>query len=82
MSSYLLEAYTPASALLEEVEARVRSAAAELSEAGTPVRYVRSIFVPEDETCFHLLDGASLEAVAEAAKRAGISTPRITKAVP
>jgi hypothetical protein len=82
MSSYLLEAYTPASALLEEVEARVRSAAAELSESGTPVRYVRSIFVPEDETCFHVLDGPSSEAVAETAKRAGISTPRITKAVP
>jgi hypothetical protein len=82
MSSYLLEAYTPASALLEEIEARVRSAAAELSESGTPVRYVRSIFVPQDETCFHLLDGPSREAVAETARRAGISTPRITTAVP
>jgi hypothetical protein len=82
MSSYLLEAYTPASALLEEVEARLRSAAAELSESGTPVRYVRSIFVPGDETCFHLLDGPSSEAVAETAKRAGISTSHITKAVP
>ena len=82
MSSYLLEAYTPASALLEDVEARVRSAAAELSASGTPVRYVRSIFVPEDETCFHVLDGPSSAAVAETAKRAGISTPHITRAVP
>ena len=82
MSSYLLEAYTPASALLEEVEARMRTAAAELSESGTPVRYVRSILVPEDETCFHLLVGPSSEAVAETARRAGISAPRITKAVP
>jgi hypothetical protein len=82
MSSYLLETYTPAATLLQELEARVRSAAAELSESGTPVRYVRSIFVPEDETCFHLLDGPSRDAVAETAKRAGISTLRITKAVP
>ena len=82
MSSYLLEAYTPASALLEEIEARVRIAAAELSESGTPVRHVSSIFVPEDETCFHVLDGPSSEAVAEAARRAGISTPRITRAIP
>lgn len=82
MSSYLLEAYTPASALLEEIEARLRSAAAELSESGTPVRYLRSIRVPEDETCFHLLDGPSSEAVAETARRAGISAPRITEAVP
>jgi hypothetical protein len=82
MSSYLLEAYTPASALLEDVESRVRIAAAEVSESGMPVRYVRSIFVPEDETCFHLLDGPSRDAVAETAKRAGISTPRINKAAP
>ena len=82
MSSYLLEAYTPASALPDDIEARVRNAAAEITESGTPVRHVRSIFVPEDETCFLLLDGPSREAVAETAKRAGISTPRITKAVP
>jgi hypothetical protein len=82
MSSYLLETYTSAATLLEELEARMRSAAAELSESGTPVRYVRSIFVPEDETCFHLLDGPSRDAVAEAAKRAGISTLRITETVP
>jgi hypothetical protein len=82
MSSFLLEAYMPASALLEDVEERVRDAAAELTRSGTPVRYVRSIFVPEDETCFHLLDGPSSEAVAETARRAGISTPRITTAVP
>jgi Protein of unknown function (DUF4242) len=82
MSSYLLEAYTPASALLEEIEARVRAAAAELSESGTPVCYVRSIFVPEDETCFHVIDGPSSAAVAEAARRAGISRPRITRAMP
>ena len=81
MSSYLLEAYTPASALLEEIESRLRTAAAELTESGTPVRYVRSILVPEDETCFHLLEGPSSEAVAETARRAGISTPRITEAV-
>ena len=72
----------PASELLEEIEARLRTAAAELSDSGTPVRYVRSILVPEDETCFHLLDGPSSEAVAETARRAGISTPRITEAVP
>jgi Nickel responsive protein SCO4226-like len=82
MSSYLLEAYTPASAVIEEVEARVRRAAAELADSGTPVRHVRSIFLPEDELCFHVLDGPSSEAVAETARRAGISTPRITRAIP
>ena len=81
MSSYLLEAYTPASALLKDVEARVRSAAAELSESGTPVRYVRSIFVPEDETCFYLYEAASAEDVAKAARRAALPFERVAEAV-
>jgi Nickel responsive protein SCO4226-like len=77
MSSYLLEAYTPASALLEEVEARVRTAAAELSASGTPVR---SIFVPEDETCFLLYEADSADIVREAARRAALPFERITAA--
>src|SRR2546428_12610416 len=81
MTSYLAEAYTPAAAAVVEIEARARLAAAELSAAGTPVRHVRSIFVPDDETCFHLFEADSPEAVVEAARRAGFVGARITRAV-
>jgi hypothetical protein len=81
MGRYLAEAYTPASPDVAEIETRARLAAAELSVAGTPVRYVRSIFMPDDETCFHLFEADSPEAVYEAARRAGFVSARITRAI-
>jgi hypothetical protein len=49
MKSFLVESYTPRSAVIGEIEARARRA----SDA-TGVQYVRSIFVRSDEICFHL----------------------------
>jgi uncharacterized protein DUF4242 len=80
MTSYVVEAYTPATADLEPIETAARQAAAEMSAGGTPVRYVRSIFVPLDEICFHLLEGPSAETVDEVAGRAGIVPQRILEA--
>jgi hypothetical protein len=76
---FLVEAYTPATVRIAEVEARARRAADHLAEAGADVRYVRAIFVPEDELCLHLLDAASVEAANDLARRAGISPDRIVK---
>jgi hypothetical protein len=42
-----------------------------------PIRFVRSIFVPEDDACFHLYQAASAGAVREAAESAGIGFSRI-----
>lgn len=81
MTGFLVEVYTPAAAALSEIEERARSAAVELSRAGTPARYVRSIAVPGDETCFHLFEAASAEIVREATRCAGISPLRIVEAV-
>ena len=81
VSSFLAEVYTPVTAAVAEFEARARLAAADLSAAGTPVRYVRAIFVPDDETCFHLFEADSPEAVDEAMRRAGFVGARVTRAV-
>ena len=51
---------------------RVKRASLELSAAGTPVRFVRSILVPTDETCLFLFEAQSIDAVREAAHRADI----------
>jgi hypothetical protein len=60
---------------------RARLAAEELSGAGTPVRYLRSIFVPEDETCFYLYQADSADVVREAAERAALPFERVAETV-
>jgi hypothetical protein len=59
---------------------RVGRAAAELTQEGTPVRFVRSIFLPEDETCLLLVEADSAETVREAARRAALVFDRVTAA--
>ena len=43
----------------------------ELAREGTQVRYVRTTFLPDDETCFHVFEAVSGEVVAEVFRRAG-----------
>ena len=82
MTSWLVEGYAPISTDLAEVQERAREAASGLTLAGTPVRYVRTIFVREDETCFHVFEASSLDTVREAADRARLSAHRIVEAEP
>ncbi|TMK33123.1 MAG: DUF4242 domain-containing protein [Actinobacteria bacterium] len=49
--------------------------------AATGVRHLRVTFVPEDETCFHVIEGPSREAVHEALTRAAIAYERIVEAI-
>lgn len=83
MAEFLVEAYVPRSDMAgaERGAERARAAAEQLSGAGEPVRYVRSIFVPEDETCFYLFEAVSAGAVRKAAERAALRVERITSAV-
>lgn len=81
MTSFLVETYAPAAIALADVEARARLEAVELARAGTPVRYIRSIFVPGDEMCLYLFEAPSGEAVREASERAGLVPERIVEAV-
>jgi hypothetical protein len=78
MPSYLVELYLP----------RVGSLAAAAEDArraeelgGDGLRYVRTYFVAEDETCFHVFEASSRDAVVEAASRAGLRDARVTEAV-
>jgi hypothetical protein len=61
--------------------AKARIAAEELTREGTTVRYLNSIFVPEDETCFFLYQAVSADAVREAARRAALPFERVSEAV-
>lgn len=58
----------------------VSLAADELTRAGTRVRLLRTILVPEEEICFYLYEAQSIDAVREAALRAGIQIERVSAA--
>jgi hypothetical protein len=83
MESFLVELYVSRTdlAAFERDAESARRAAERLSRQGTPVRYVHSLFVPEDETCFHLYEAASAKSVREAAESAGLRFARINEAV-
>ena len=83
MGEYLVEGYLrrPGSDELPRAAARARAAANELTRAGTPVSYLGAIFIPGDETCFHLYEAPSAEAARTASARAGIGFERIVDAV-
>jgi Protein of unknown function (DUF4242) len=74
VAEFLVELYVPRGSG-SGVDAEV------LARFGTGVRYVRSILVPEDETCFLLFEAASIGDVREAARIAGFPFARISEAV-
>jgi hypothetical protein len=70
MAEFLVELHIPRTdANAAERAERARLGAEALTREGTPVRYPRSIFVPEDETCFFLYEAGSADSVREAAIR-------------
>ena len=83
MPEFLLECYVSRTdgGAVERGEQRARSAADELTREGTRVRLDRSIFVPEDETCFYLYEAETVDGVREAARRAGLPFERIAEAI-
>ncbi|HEY2201384.1 MAG TPA: hypothetical protein VGH56_05825 [Solirubrobacteraceae bacterium] len=58
-----------------------RLAAEQLTREGTPVEFVRSIFIPRDETCIYIYRAGSLEAVQAALARTPLRFERVSEAV-
>jgi hypothetical protein len=76
MPSYLVESYA-AGSVVDDQRERARLAA----DIGTGVRYVRTTFLPGDETVLHLFEACSAEALREAASAAALTYERIVEAV-
>ena len=83
MPTYVVEAYMPRSHAQQARAAgrRARAAAEELSREGEPIRYVRTTFLPEDETCFHVFEAPSAEVVEAASSRAELGRARVVPAI-
>jgi hypothetical protein len=77
MTRCLVEIYT---ANRRDAVVQVRSDAATLAGA-SGLRHLQAIFVPVDETCFHLVEGASVDDVAAAVDEARVSFERVAEAV-
>jgi hypothetical protein len=72
---FLLEVYSPSSGATRAAETVARAVAGH-----GEVRYLRSLFIPQDETCFHLLEAPSTKAVLAAAAGAAIRFGRVVEA--
>lgn len=80
MAEFLVELYVSrADNDVGRHELRARDAAAALTAEGTPVRFVRSIYVPEDETCLFLYRAGSIETVHAAARRAELAYEHVAE---
>jgi hypothetical protein len=81
VKQFLVEVFAPRSQAgeLRRVEERARAATRRVSHAAAGVRYLRAIYVPEDETCFYVFEAPSADLVAEASALAGLSDSRIVE---
>jgi Nickel responsive protein SCO4226-like len=83
LARYTVELSRPAAgwADLQQVTNRARQATNELRGEGARVRFLRSIFVPEDDACFFLYEGPSAQSVKAAAARAKLGVLRVDAAL-
>jgi hypothetical protein len=83
MTAFLVEVYLPrgrGDALVRR-SAQARTAAEALTSEGTPVTFLHSIFVPEDETCFFLYEAVSSDVVRAVGRRAALPFERVSEAL-
>lgn len=66
---------------IRNATARARQASIELRREGKQIRFLRSIYVPEDGACFFLYEGSSAQAVRAAAHRAELGVMRVHEAL-
>jgi hypothetical protein len=80
---YLVELRPPKSGFedIQSLGADSRAASEELSRSGTPVRFLRSVFVPEDGSCLLVFEAESDEAVRDACRLAAIVPNRVSEAL-
>jgi hypothetical protein len=75
---YTVELHLPDAGCSDVQEAAARARA--VTQSG-PVRFLRSIYVPEDDACFLLYEGPSAESVRAAARRARLGPRRVDAAL-
>ena len=86
MATFLVETYLSRERAPEveqmaaNLDRAIEGVAAAREDARPHLRRVRSYFVPDDETCFHVIEAPSADAVADIARRAGLTPDRVVEA--
>lgn len=83
MPKYMVERSLPniTTDQLAAAAVRAKNTTAKMRLEGTPVRYLRTTFVPGEDKCFCLFEGPSLEVVKQANEDAEIPFDRIIEAL-
>lgn len=83
MTAYLVERYLPGISQSDLAAAldRARDACAQLTAGGTPIHYLGSTFLPDEEACLCRFDADRPETVVRANELARVPFARITPAV-
>lgn len=78
MASFIIECYLARNpAAVADALARAQCA----EEFGQGVSYVRTTYIPGDETCLHLFEAPSSQVLGEAARLAALGSVRIIEAI-
>ena len=82
MPEFVAEQYFPRAGTASASQAgkAARRAAEQLARKGAQIELVRSIFIPDDETCLFIYEADSLETVRVAGERAALAFERIVQA--
>jgi len=82
MPRYMVERNLPGfdASQLPGAAASAKAATAQMSSEGTPIRYLRSTFVPAEQKCYCLFEGPSEDSIREAQTRAELPYERIHEA--
>lgn len=83
LAYYTVELTRPADgwSRLQELSAHARRTTEQMRREGVPVRFLRSIYVPEEETCFYLYEARSVDDVRDAAQRAALTFECVARAI-
>ncbi len=80
MPQYIVERVLPnfTAEQLKAAATKAKQTTAKMTEEGTPIRYMRSFFIPGEDKCFCLFDGPSAEVVRQANDRAQLPYERVS----
>ena len=82
MPQYVVERHLPnfTGEMVAAAAKRAKQTTLAMTREGTPVRYMRSIFIPGEDKCYCLFEGESADTVRQANERAELLVKSISEA--